>query len=636
MKLKVTAGQMRSVQLIADPSLQMLPLVGPDAPAVRVRTPAGQPQIIELQWARPVTDGAVVNAEFLLTGASSVGNLRLPQLDLAEVRPTKRWLAVSVDPALEHQEQMPGRLDAVAVPEFAASWGAARPTPLWACRLAPGASRWSIATWPRRPEITVNKTLVLDFDGHEAAVELDAKLTTSSGGVFQHRLLAPPGLKVDRIAVSAGGLPLASRWSVDSSGAITVFLMDPAAAPHELTLRGRLPAAVGTKLPLPQIEVESARVQSFTVQLYRRPSVLVEVDQPVGLTEVKQPPAEAEGAGRGRLVAWLRAAKTASPTATLVVLPNRPSVEARQIIRLARQGTSWTAVFDCRLKVSGGVLDQIVLDAPLWRKVRPKIKASGALRLVEGRDPNHLTLQPPTAITGDYQFTLRGPLAVAAGRRASVPQIALQRATGGRSFVVLPTRLQGELITWDVQGLQPVSRPELAVGAGGSGLSSRGIAFPRGGPGGRGLPRRRPRPPGRYSPGLATRRILPRGSHLRGRAGQDAGVPLVVAGRFPLDSNGGGGRADAAVPRGGADLDVALGARGDRTARGSCLRRRRGPVPAGRNGRRTGGQCAAGCGDRSRRHGDAFFFDHALAIPRPCWANCRSSRRAGSWPGRLP
>ncbi len=77
---------MRSVQLIADPSLQMLPLVGPDAPAVRVRTPAGQPQIIELQWARPVTDGAVVDAEFLLTGASSVGNLRLPQLDLAEVQ----------------------------------------------------------------------------------------------------------------------------------------------------------------------------------------------------------------------------------------------------------------------------------------------------------------------------------------------------------------------------------------------------------------------------------------------------------------------------------------------------------------------------------------------------------------------
>ncbi len=204
LKLKVVSGQMRRLQLLADPSLQLLPLAGPDAPSVRVRTPAGQPQIIELQWARPVTESAVIDAQFLLTGASSVGNLRLPQIDLTDVRPTKRWLAVSVDPALEHQEQMPGRSDAVAVPEFAASWGAARPTPLFACRLAPGASRWSIATRPRRPEITVEKTLVLDFDGNEAAVQLDAKLTASSGGVFQHRLLAPPELKIDRIVVSSG------------------------------------------------------------------------------------------------------------------------------------------------------------------------------------------------------------------------------------------------------------------------------------------------------------------------------------------------------------------------------------------------------------------------------------------------
>ncbi len=215
LKLKVAAGQIRRLQLLADPALQLLPLAGPDPPSVRVRTPAGQPQIIELQWARPVTESTVIDAEFLLTGASSVGNLRLPQIDIADVRPTKRWLAVSVDPALEHQAQMPGRLDAVAVPEFAASWGATQPTPLLACRLAPGPSRWSITTRPRRPEITADETLVLDFDGKEAAVQLDARLTVSSGGVFQHRLLAPAELKIDGIVVSAGGVqaPAVGPWT---------------------------------------------------------------------------------------------------------------------------------------------------------------------------------------------------------------------------------------------------------------------------------------------------------------------------------------------------------------------------------------------------------------------------------------
>ena len=125
---------------------------------------------------------------------------------------------------------MPGRLDAVAVPEFAASWGAAQPTPLLACRLAPGPSRWSIATRPRRPEITADETLVLDFDGKEAARAtgrpLDGFFRAASSSTA---CWPPPELKIDGIVVSAGGVQPRRRWTVDPSGAITVFLMDPAA-----------------------------------------------------------------------------------------------------------------------------------------------------------------------------------------------------------------------------------------------------------------------------------------------------------------------------------------------------------------------------------------------------------------------
>ena len=55
---------------------------------------------------------------------------------------------------------------------------------------------------------------------------------------------------------------------------------------------------------------------------------------------------------------------------------------------------------------------------------------------------------------------------MAAGTRVGVPQIALRRVNAGTRFVVLPTRLEGEPIAWDVQGLQAVSRPELAVARG--------------------------------------------------------------------------------------------------------------------------------------------------------------------------
>ena len=98
LKLKVVAGQLRRLQLATDPCLQLLPLAGPDPPTVQVRTAAGQPQIIELQWPHAIAKSAVIDARFLVAGASSVGNLRLPQVDVLDVRPTKRWLAVSVDP----------------------------------------------------------------------------------------------------------------------------------------------------------------------------------------------------------------------------------------------------------------------------------------------------------------------------------------------------------------------------------------------------------------------------------------------------------------------------------------------------------------------------------------------------------
>ncbi len=241
--------------------------------------------------------------------------------------------------------------------------------------------------------------------------------------------------------------------------------MDPASGAYELTLRGRLPAPPGRKLPLPQIEIEGARVRSFALQVYRRPPVLVEVDPAAGLTAVKAPPAETEMVDQRRLVCRLRGLGTASPRATLTVRPNRPKVQAEQVIRVVPDGDSWNAVFDCRLQVSGGSLDQIVLDAPASWKGPLKVRPSSAVQLFEGRgESRRLTLRPRTAIAGDYEFTVSGSLAAAPGPGVGVPQIALHRLDGGRRFVVLPKRFQGEPITWELQGLQAVSRPELASG----------------------------------------------------------------------------------------------------------------------------------------------------------------------------
>ena len=212
----------------------------------------------------------------------SVGNLRLPQLDVATSgRRNDGWPSPSIR-RWNTRSRCPGGWTRWPCPS-SPPVGGAQPAPLLACRLAPGPSRWSIATRPRRPEITVDETLVLDFDGQRGGGAIGRQLD----GFLRRRLPAPaagsprvedrPHCGVGRRPAAA---PPAGPWT--PAERLRSSSWTRASGAYELTLRGRLPAAAGTKLPLPQIEIESARVQSFTLQLYRRPPVLVEVDHAAG------------------------------------------------------------------------------------------------------------------------------------------------------------------------------------------------------------------------------------------------------------------------------------------------------------------------------------------------------------------
>ena len=125
-KLRVAEGQLRQVQLAVDPRLRLLPLLGDDPPTVQVGTESGQTRLITIRWPRPISDQIVLDATFLFNGASAVGNIRLPQIELLDVQTTRRWMAVSVDPALDSEEQQGERLESVAVADFLKAWGERR------------------------------------------------------------------------------------------------------------------------------------------------------------------------------------------------------------------------------------------------------------------------------------------------------------------------------------------------------------------------------------------------------------------------------------------------------------------------------------------------------------------------------
>jgi hypothetical protein len=467
LKLKVVAGQLQRLQWAVDPGLQMLPLAGPDAPLVRAVRTTAQMQLLELQWPRGIADAATVEARFLWTGVSGVGNLRLPQLEVLDARPTRRWLAVSVDPALEYRAPPLGPGRALAVPEFTGAWGPAGNVPQFACRLPLGPAECDLATHPRRPETTVDQTLALVFDETAAEVRFDAQLATAAGYVFQHRILAPPALHVERISVTAEGVGRLARWTQDPKGLITVFLTGPLSGRQELQLRGSLPVA-RPDLPLPILHVDGARTQSSIVQLFRQPWVLVALRDADGLAEIKEPPADSGRADTPRLVQAFRADPAVNPRAVLTVTPNQPECYAEQLTRMVWEDGGWKAVLHCRLHVTRGAIDEIVIDVAEGWSGPYKLSPAAAFRGQPAPGPQGpLLLQPRTAVAGDFSFTVAVPLVPATADRVAVPDIRLRQPSPARRIVVLPAQLQNRPISWEVQGLR-------AIGSGAARHSTRG------------------------------------------------------------------------------------------------------------------------------------------------------------------
>ncbi len=276
----VPENQVRRLQLAADPRLRLLPSQDKDAPSVQIRSDGDKRQIITLQWNRPLSAGTVLDLSFLLTGASGAGKFRLPQIEMLDVQSNKRWLAVSVDPLLEYETQRSPGLEAAAAAEFLKNWGTAASPPLQAYRLENDKSDWSLSARPREPEISARQTLALSYGQTGVEAQFDAQLTVAEGYVFQYQLSAPAALKVLKVSVRKEDAEQASRWSQDPSGTITIFLNGPAEGTQQLSLQGIIPLENEEKTSLPNIRMERCRLQSSTIEVFRRPDVNLELSLP--------------------------------------------------------------------------------------------------------------------------------------------------------------------------------------------------------------------------------------------------------------------------------------------------------------------------------------------------------------------
>ena len=196
-----------------------------------------------------------------------------------------------MDPTLDSDHRQKKSPQPTPVADFLKHWGKADARPQAAYRFPAGETDWTLSTRPHEPRITADQTVSLTLDRDRADVLFDARLSVAAGYVFQYRLTAPKGLKLQRVSVREGDLERAERWSQSADGSITVFLNGPASGSERLVIRGQLPIRPGEKLPEPLLRLEKCRGYVTTIRLNRHPAPVEKSSSPSApAKETTQPP----------------------------------------------------------------------------------------------------------------------------------------------------------------------------------------------------------------------------------------------------------------------------------------------------------------------------------------------------------
>jgi hypothetical protein len=468
-KFKVVEGSVRRLQLMLDPRLQLqTPLEAKNPLVAQSRTLAPNPQVIQIDLARPVTDQFTLDASLRWLGVSGVGNLRLPLVEMQQVRTLRRLLGVSLDPLLDHEAGNVTGASELTPAEFVAQWGGTETLPRLAWRVTSAAAPWTLAVRLRPIQRTVDSVLAVSLAAGRSTWRYDATVNITGTG-FRHRLSVPPHLNVESIEVREDGVPRLARWSRDEvGGSITLFLAEPSSGPQQIVLHGWTPLPPRGPWRLEGIHVEDAEQRSAQVRVYRQPSLIVSVRNRSRLLEQGELQRVLENqlfevdrryAAMGRLVNLMQAD---GPTyaATLLLQTNQPRFECRQITTLGREAGQWHARLECQIRVTRGLVDSLRFEIPdSWQPPFVIAPAPNSSIVHTGDGGRQLIVRPVTALSGESTLRIHGNLVQAAGSRLQVPNIALLGAERLERLVIVPGQLDLQPVAWETRGLSRVEAP---------------------------------------------------------------------------------------------------------------------------------------------------------------------------------
>lgn len=455
-RFRPIGGTLGSLEVDIDPRLRLVP--GSVSPANATVVPLATPrQGIAIVPAEKGESEFVFTADWLWIGSSGAGNLTLPRVAARGDRVVRNWTAVSVDSALQISASTEFFKKEIANDEFLIAWSEPGASPDRAADVAAYPLPLSLSLLPAAPEPAANTSALWSIDEEHARLHAEARLTQVPAARFRHTIDLPPSLKVQRLRLTSGGVPLPHRWRQRPDGAVVVTLLAPPPADQLLEIDATLPRSRNRpRLPLPNVVVQSAPSKEAIVRIYRQPEVTVQLPNATGWTPLPDHDASPREQDGGRLVAALHRATTNAPVPVITVSPNRPQVEHRLALRASSEEGQWYAEADVSLEISKGVLDVLRLEIPPnWTgpfSITPAVEYQ--VVAVPGTATSRLVISPQQALGGSHRFVIRGPLRNRAKEPVRVPAVAVLESVATERIIVLATNADGEPLTWETRGLQ--------------------------------------------------------------------------------------------------------------------------------------------------------------------------------------
>jgi len=461
--LNVTRGRLKHLKVIADPRLRYL---GARTDATDDPSGGGTSSVrtITIPLRNAVTGEAVVKASFLLRGASGIGDLTLPQLDVIGAESRRRYVAASLQDGLRATKQTINEAVLIDGDDFLARWSGGGDPPTLAHRLRGDRPQWSVRVQPQRSRITADETVLLGFDRIKTQIQYDVKMSTVGGKQIQYRLRIPKTLRVANVTAWENDSPRAARWTDDGDGRLTVFLVGPVTAPQRISIHGEMATSNALRWDQNMLSLLGVKATTRQYQISRHEDVNVEIVRHDGLQETNaDAPTKKSAKNRpGGRVAFVYQSTKKSSILQVKVSPNQPKVVARQITRVIRRGEVWQAelryVID---QVDDGIVDHLRFDVPLNWSAPIEVNPSAQVQLIDlpGLKRRRLVVRPHEPIRGPWTVTLRGTLKVTPPQKVAAPHFTPLGTAKVTHYLILPTKVGSQEIRWDPVGLEAATLP---------------------------------------------------------------------------------------------------------------------------------------------------------------------------------